>query len=276
MKKLLGFLVCGIFLFPGIALAGEPTLTLVTKTGKATYTISDLLKRKDVETVIVENDPVYPGQKMEYVALKVTSLFDQIELDDDAVIQFKTLDGFSAPVSRQRLLNTSSTESIAYIAMELPDKKWPPMKPGKPSAGPFYLIWKNPELSHISSEEWSYMLAAFEVKDSLETTYPEIFPSNKLSGDDPVTKGFRLFVKNCFACHTMNKVGASGIGPDLNVPMNPTEYFRTAALKKLIRNPQAVRHWPNGRMKGFKPDVISNEDLNDLIAYLEHMSRRRK
>ena len=224
----------------------------------------------------MENDPVYSGQKMEYMALKATSLFDQVELDDDAVIQFKTLDGFSAPVSRQRLLNKSSKESIAYIAMELPDKKWPPMKPGKPSAGPFYLIWKNPELSHISSEEWSYMLAAFEVKGSLETTYPEIFPSNKLSGDDPVTKGFRLFVKNCFACHTMNKVGASGIGPDLNVPMNPTEYFRTAALKKLIRNPQAVRHWPNGRMQGFKPEILSDHDLDHLVAYLEHMSRRRK
>lgn len=276
MKNMFTLLACGILLFSGITAADEPTLTLVTKTGKTTFTVSELLKRKDAETVIVENDPVYPGQKMEYVALKVTSLFDQLELDDDAVIQFKTLDGFSAPVSRQRLLNKSSKESIAYIAMELPDKKWPPMKPGKPSAGPFYLIWKNPELSHISSEEWSYMLAGFEVKGSLETTYPEIFPSSKLSGNDPVTKGFRLFVKNCFACHTMNKEGASGIGPDLNVPMNPTEYFRTAALKKLIRNPQAVRHWPNGRMKGFKPDIISNEDLNDLIAYLEHMARRRK
>ena len=275
MKNMFTLLACGILLFSGITAADEPTLTLVTKTGKKTFTVSELLKRKDVETVIVENDPVYPGQTMKYVALKVTSLFDQLELDDDAVIQFKTLDGFSAPVSRQRLLNKSSKESIAYIAMELPDKKWPPMKPGKPSAGPFYLIWKNPELSHISSEEWSYMLAGFEVKGSLGTTYPEIFPSNKLSGDDPVTKGFRLFVKNCFACHTMNKVGASGIGPDLNVPMNPTEYFRTAALKKLIRNPQAVRHWPNGRMKGFKPDIISNEDLDHLIAYLAHMSKRR-
>ena len=276
MKNMFTLLAGSILLFSGITAADEPTLTLVTKTGEKTFTVSELLKRKDTETVIVENDPVYPGQKMEYVALKVTSLFDQIELDDDAVIQFKTLDGFSAPVSRQRLLNKSSKESIAYVAMELPDKKWPPMKPGKPSAGPFYLIWKNPELSHISSEEWSYMLAAFEVKGSLETTYPEIFPSKKLSGNDPVTKGFRLFVKNCFACHTMNKVGASGIGPDLNVPMNPTEYFRPAALKKLIRNPQAVRHWPNGRMQGFKPDIISNEDLNHLIAYLEHMSRRRK
>ena len=276
MKDAFKLLACGIILFSGIAFAEEPTLTIVTKTGSETFTVSELLKRKDVETVIVENDPVYSGQKMEYMALKATSLFDQVELDDDAVIQFRTLDGFSAPVARQRLLNKSAKESIAYIAIEPPDKKWPPMKPGKPSAGPFYLIWKNPGLSHIGAEEWSYMLAAFEVKDSLETTYPEIFPSNKLSADDPVTKGFRLFVKNCFACHTMNKAGASGIGPDLNVPMNPTEYFHTAALKKFIRNPQAVRHWPNGRMKGFEPGTLSDQDLNHLIVYLEHMSRRRK
>jgi mono/diheme cytochrome c family protein len=276
MKTIFKLLAYGLLLFPGIASAEESTLTIVTKTGEKIFTVSELVKRKDTETVIVENDPVYPGQKMEYVALKVTSLFDPLELDDDAVIQFKTLDGFSAPVSRHRLLNKSSRESIAYIAMELPDKKWPPMKPGKPSAGPFYLIWKNPVLSHISSEEWSYMLSAFEVKDSLETTYPKIFPSSKLSGNDPVTKGFRLFVKNCFACHTLNKEGASAIGPDLNVPMNPTEYFHTAALKKLIRNPQAVRHWSNGRMKGFKPDILSDQDLDYLIVYLEHMSKRRK
>ena len=275
MKDAFKLFACGIILLSGSAFAEESTLTIATKTGNKTFTVSELLKRKDVETVIVENDPVYPGQTMEYAALKVSSLFDQVELDDDAVIQFKTLDGFSAPVSRQRLLNKSSKESIAYIAMELPNKKWPPMKPGKPSAGPFYLIWKNPELSHISSEEWSYMLVAFEVKGSLETTYPKIFPSSKLSRNDPVSEGFQLFVRNCFACHTMNKEGASNIGPDLNVPMNPVEYFRIAALKKLIRDPQTVRHWPNGRMKGFKPDIISNEDLDHLIAYLEHMSKRR-
>ena len=132
MNDAFKLLACGIFLFSGIAFAEEPTLTIVTKTGNETFTVSDLLKRKDAETVIVENDPVYPDQKMEYVALKVTSLFDQVELDDDAVIQFRTLDGFSAPVARQRLLNKSAKESIAYIAMEPPNKKWPPMEPGKP------------------------------------------------------------------------------------------------------------------------------------------------
>lgn len=107
MKKIIKLFACGILLFSGIASAEEPTLTIATKNDKKTFAASELLKRKDAETVIVENDPAYPDQKMQYVALKVTSLFDQIELDDDAVIQFKTLDGFSAPVSRQRLLVTA-------------------------------------------------------------------------------------------------------------------------------------------------------------------------
>jgi hypothetical protein len=68
MKKLFEFLAGGIFLFSGIASAEEPTLTIATKAEKRTFTVSELLKRKDTETVVVENDPVYPDQKMEYVA----------------------------------------------------------------------------------------------------------------------------------------------------------------------------------------------------------------
>jgi hypothetical protein len=77
MNNAFKLLACGVFLFSGIAFAVEPTLTLVTKTGEKTFTVSELLKRKDVETVVVDNDPVYPGQTMEYVALKVTRLFDR-------------------------------------------------------------------------------------------------------------------------------------------------------------------------------------------------------
>ena len=269
-------LACSFLLFPSIASAGEPTLTITTKTEKRTFTVSQLLERKDAETVIVENDPAYPDQKMEYAAIKAASLFEQFDLDNDAVIQFKSLDGFSAPIARKRLLNKSTNAAIAYIAMEPPDKKWPLMKRGKSSAGPFYIIWKNPELSDISTEEWAYMLAGFEVKNSLETTYPKIFPSGELSGNDPVSKGFQVFVKNCFACHTINKDGASNIGPDLNMPMNPTEYFRTEALKKYIRNPQSVRNWPNSFMRGFNADILSDENLDHLLAYLGHMSKYRK
>lgn len=269
-------LLCALLLSPVLVFADEPTLSIATKSEKKTFTLSELMKRNDIETITVKNDPAYPGQEMTYKAIKVTSLFGKMKVDDDSVIQFKALDGFSAPISKNRLLSKSSKESIGYVAMEPTNQKWPPLNSGKPSAGPFYLIWKDPELSHISPEEWPFMLAAFEVKGSLEDVYPKIFPSSKLGKNNSVSKGFRLFVKNCFACHTMNKSGASMVGPDLNVPMNPTEYFKESSLRKLIRNPQNIRHWPNSRMNGFEASVISNKDLNHLIAYLKHMAKRKK
>jgi hypothetical protein len=61
MKNIFKLLACSILLFSGIAAADEPTLTIATKTGKKTFTVSELLKRNDTETVVVENDPVYPG-----------------------------------------------------------------------------------------------------------------------------------------------------------------------------------------------------------------------
>lgn len=258
-----------------VAFAGEAALTLATSTDKKIFLLSDLLKRNDLETIEVAKDPAYQGKPTTYQAVAAYKLFNQINIADDAVIQFKALDGFSAVLSKQRLLNSSSDQSIAYIALEPSDKKWPALKPGQPSAGPFYLIWKNPELSHIGTEEWPFMLAGFEVKGTLESLYPKIFPSVKIQKSSAIYKGFQGFVKNCFACHTMNKSGSSNMGPDLNLPMNPTEYFKMATLKKLIRNPQNLRHWPGSRMTAFDEKMLPESDLNNIIAYLGHMAKER-
>ena len=120
------------------------------------------------------------------------------------------------------------------------------------------------------------MLAALEVKGSLRSLYPKIFPSKTLDKKHSVSRGFKLFVRNCFACHTMNKNGSSTIGPDLNLPMNPTEYFRQKGLRTVIRNPQMLRHWPNSRMNAFEPKDLSEKDLDHIIAYLKHMAKRKK
>ena len=74
----------------------------------------------------------------------MTNLFSKIGVAPEAVIQFKTLDGFSAPLAKQRLLNKSEKKSIAYIAIEPADQRWPPLKTGKASAGPFYLSLEKP------------------------------------------------------------------------------------------------------------------------------------
>ena len=255
--------------------AADPQLTFQADNQQITFKRSELMKRPDIETLSIPNDPTYPGRTMTYKAVRVTALFDRLKIADDAVVQFRCLDGFSAPITKERLLNKLPAKSLAYIAIEEPDKPWPAVKAGGPSAGPFYLIWLKPEASFIGPEEWPFQLVAFEVKGTLETLYPNIFPDSKLEPTSAARQGFAVFTKNCFACHTLNRAGAGEVGPDLNVPMNPTEYFQKAALRKLVRDPQSLRHFPRSRMSAFPKAILSEQELDQLIAYLEHMAKRK-
>lgn len=269
-------LALSILLAPVAQASGDdPVLTLSSGAQSVTFKRSELLKRPDLETLTIDADPAYPGQKMTYKAVPAAVLFDGIKIADDAVIQFKCHDGFSAPISKERLLNKAKEKSLAYVAIEEADHPWPALKPDSPSAGPFYLVWPNPKPSFIGPEEWPFQLAAFEVKGTLESLYPKIFPGKDVKANDPVRRGLAVFTKNCFACHTLNKQGAAEVGPDLNVPMSPTEYFQKAALKKQIRDPQSVRHFPKSRMSAFPASVISDKELDDLIAYLTYMAKHR-
>jgi cytochrome c1 len=74
----------------------------------------------------------------------------------------------------------------------------------------------------------------------------------------------------------MNGNGAGSIGPDLNLPLSPTEYFEAKALESLIRDPASVRNWPRRTMAGFSKAAIPDAELSDLIAYLRHMSTRKE
>ena len=82
-----------------------------------------------------------------------------------------------------------------------------------------------------------------------------------------------FFITSCFACHKIQKMGTAVMGPDLNYPMNPTEYFKNGILKKFIRNPRSIRDWPDRQMPGFSKKEMSDNELNNLIKYLEEISR---
>jgi mono/diheme cytochrome c family protein len=64
-------------------------------------------------------------------------------------------------------------------------------------------------------------------------------------------------------------------GPDLNLPMNPTEYFTDAGLRALIRDPRSVRVWPEQRMPSFAEEDLSDEEIGLILAYLNHMADRK-
>jgi mono/diheme cytochrome c family protein len=274
LRKLLflwGLLACS---FRAAAAGVDPQLKLESVGKKMAFTRSALLARPDLKRIEVANDPSYPGRTMHYQAVPLAALFESLNVPIDAVIEFQCLDGFSAPISKDRILNSDPRRSIAYIAVESADSPWPAVKSNGPSAGPFYLVWQHPELSAIAQEEWPFQLSALVVKGSLRANYPAIFPEAGASA--AVERGFKLFTSNCFPCHTLNKNGPGAVGPDLNVPMNPTEYFVPAALRSLIRNPQSVRYFPRSNMSAFPEAILSDSELTDLITYLGYMAKHKK
>jgi mono/diheme cytochrome c family protein len=111
---------------------------------------------------------------------------------------------------------------------------------------------------------------AIEVKGRLKDLYPRIFP--KRSGDSSVDRGLKLFQQTCFACHTLNREGPSQVGPDLNLPLNPTDYLKESILPRYIRNPKAIRSWDSSKMPGFGPEVLSDEDIANIVRYLREMA----
>jgi mono/diheme cytochrome c family protein len=265
-------IACIFLLAVSIAAAQtEPALNV----GAKSYPVSELLHRPDVESITVPHDPVYGGREMHYRAIRAGALVSGMNLRDDDVIQFRCLDGFVASISKERIMRNGPGNSLAYIAIEDPKSKWPDL-PGDPSAGtagPFYLVWLKPELSGILQEEWPYKIAAFEIKGRLSALYPKIFPIHQ--EDAGVARGMKLFQQTCLACHTMNRQGPSQVGPDLNLPLNPTEYFKEPILPLYIRNPKSIRTWENSKMPGFGPEVLSDQDLANLVAYLKEMAKEK-
>lgn len=186
------------------------------------------MKLKGLRSITVEKDPAYGNKQMTYVAVPLSEVFDGLGLDAFPTKSFKCLDGFSGAISMTRVLNRDSHGSVACLAIETEAKKWPTLKPSKPeTAGPFYLIWVNPEKSKIMTEEWPYQLTGFELSNqSLDTQFPHTVPAESISVNDPIRRGHSLFMTNCFVCHAFNGDGIGKIGPDLNIPHSPTEYFQ--------------------------------------------------
>jgi len=47
-------------------------------------------------------------------------------------------------------------------------------------------------------------------------------------------------------------------------------------LKRYIRDPQSLRHWPQAKMPAFAPAVLPDGELDQLVAYLKHMAKRKQ
>jgi mono/diheme cytochrome c family protein len=267
-------LLC-FLLLPGFAQADEPTITVTVGNDTHSFTRGELLVRPDATTIEVVRDVTY-RVPMSYRAVPVASLLAGMTLPPDGVIEAVTLDGFIAQLPPDLVLNTDESKAVAWLAIEPADHPWPPIPKKDATAGPFYIVWTGAAVGTIRSEQWPYQMAKLVSQPSPATRWPALAVNSALPPTDPVRAGQALFVVQCLPCHKLNGAGASDVGPDLNLPQNPTEYLTPQGLHDLIRNPGAVRTWPALAMPPFPPDYLSDREIGLVVAYLKHMAGRKQ
>lgn len=256
--------------------SNDPVLSIRSQNKTFTFTVKELLHHPAAQQLTLDHEGAYPKIRITVQAIPLAALFKDISINKGQTVEFDTLDGFSSSLDPQLLLNTDPHQATAYLAIEDPDHPWPALSKSGKSAGPLYLVWKNPSQSHIGQEQWPYQLRSFSVKEPLSHRFPKLQPARQLPPNAPERRGYHLFIKHCFACHTLNGEGGAQMGPDLNLPHSPTEYLKEPYLRLLIRNPQNLRNWKGSKMSSFSIKALPEDDLNDLLTYLKHMAAQRR
>ncbi|HEY8682232.1 MAG TPA: cytochrome c [Rhodanobacter sp.] len=238
--------------------------------GRQTFSTAQLLARSDIRSITIPADVAFK-RHMSYRAVPLRALLSGIKPGDH--LQFVAADGFAAEIDGASLLRTHGAQ--AWLAIEDPAHPWPSLAGNHGSAGPFYLVWTQPQAARIGPEQWPYQLATIRKLSEVAARFPAILPDPSVPANSDVRRGFVIFQRSCFACHTLNGEGDAKLGPDLNIPHNPTEYLRADWLRAYIRNPQSLRQWPQAKMPGLDMQALSDADLDALLAYLRHMAKHK-
>jgi len=256
--------------------AQSPTLTVAGRDSSRTFTQQALLADPNVRSVTVA-DPVY-RRTMTYRAIPLAALLKGIPINADDHVQARAIDNFSVSIPGRLAASADTAQVEAFVAIDDPSAPWPaiPGKQDKESAGPFYVIWQRAPSVNVSSEYWAYRLAALAVTDSPLKRWPGLAVGPDVPAGDRIRTGLDSFVAVCMACHRFNGEGEGDQGPDLGRPMNVTEYFQIPALKKLIRNPQSVRQWPDQKMPAFDQSALSDSELDAIVDWLAYKARQQR
>ena len=266
---LLGLWAAGVHAEPA-----QPILT--TTAGAVTYhfTAAELRSRSDLANIQIPPHVDY-NISLTVQAVPLLDLLDVLPLEGFDRLEASATDGFVAQIPLTLIGAGKSGGSVAWIAVENPDRPWPKL-PGKDaSAGPFYLVWQYPERSHVANQQWPYMLEKLTAAQSPELRWPQLKVDAASPADAPARLGEDVFVIQCLPCHRLNGGGAAEIGPDLGQPMAVTEYMSETGIRALVRDPKSVRTWPQQQMPAFPPTILAETDLDGLIAYLKQIASQR-
>ncbi|VWD00978.1 c-type cytochrome [Burkholderia contaminans] len=253
--------------------SAQSALELETDGTARALTRQTLLARPDAADIHVPRDIAY-GKPMTFRAVPFADLLGD-RLPADGVLETRAADGFAAQLPLELVRRRTPAGAVPWLAIEDPAHPWPKLPGKQVSAGPFYLVWLGPDASSVRGEQWPYQIVRITIESSPLARWPSLAVDAALPANDPARAGQRLFVTQCLACHRIDGAGSSHAGPDLNTPMNPVDYFQPAALRRYIRNPASVRDWPGRSMPAFPPDQLSDRELDQIVAYLAYMARRK-
>ena len=257
------------------ARADEKQLTIDGFGKMQSISASDLLARNDVATIQIGNDPAYK-RTMTYTAVPFLALLPARDLAVFDTLEIRATDGFVSQLPIALFERAKSDGAIPWLAIEPPNSPWPKLPGKNTSAGPFFLVWLHPERSRIGPEQWPYAIGSIEAVASPTKRWPYMAVTDDVPDDAAERRGLESFIKNCLACHKIDGAGEADVGPDLVRPVAATEYMTRSGLRQLIRDPASVRTWPGQQMQGFRPDILPDDELNDLIAYIDHIAKRGK
>jgi mono/diheme cytochrome c family protein len=265
----LSIFLVGHFLVGGGSAQAQQSLIVTGPHGALNFAAAELRAGRQATDLVISQDPVFK-RAMTYRAVPTAALLEKVGIGADDYVQARSVDNFSVAIPARLLLSPA-----AFLAVEDPAKPWPKLAKGGTSEdiGPFYLVFRDGQSP--STEYWAYHLAALTLTESPLKRWPQLAVGADLPMDAPARHGLERFIEVCFACHRFQGAGEGTQGPDLGTPMNPADYFQPAALKKLIRNPESVRSWPDHKMPAFTPDMLSDSDIDAIVAWLTYKASKR-
>jgi mono/diheme cytochrome c family protein len=255
------------------SVAAQPTLSINTGGDSKEYSAAALLGRSDAVSITVQSDVSY-RRSMSYRAVPLLALLQATHEDRFDTLEAHATDGFVAQIPLQLVTHGASGGAVAYLAVEDPAHPWAALPNEKKSAGPFYLVWDHPQRSDVRAEQWPYALVSISLAESPVHRWPQLAVPAAHSTAAAAQSGQKVFVTFCLPCHQLNGAGVAKVGPDLGQPMNVTQYLTEAGLRAIVRNPAAVRTWPEQHMTGFGKKTLPDGDLDALVAYLQAMASK--
>ena len=248
-----------------------PILQIQIGAEKRQFSAAELLANPAIRPIKIPRDVSY-GLPMQYQAVPLLDLLHDLPTAGISTLEARAKDGFVSEIPWNLVARGENSHSVAWIAIEDPQHSWPHLQ-GKPySAGPFYLVWQNPELSGVTAEQWPFALMSLTAVPDPLHRWPQLSIGARVPKDHPAWRGQAVYIIQCLPCHRLRGAGEGTLGPDLGQPIPAVTYFTEAGLKKLIRNPAAVRTWPQQQMPPADPATLPDADIDAVIAYLRVIS----